>query len=105
MVHDPSTLTPLYGEAEFAKQMEGLVADEAPRLFAVVQEYGERVDGRIAAWGMAFDGCADVIATEDGSRVNVRDPESALHLFAVGTRIRAHLVWVNPEAATRDEGD
>ena len=47
---DPATLAPLCHEAEFAQEINELVADEAPRLFAVVQEYGERADGRVAAW-------------------------------------------------------
>ncbi|MCA1671371.1 MAG: hypothetical protein LC799_03935 [Actinobacteria bacterium] len=41
---------PLCGEAEFTELVGELVADEAPRLFAVVQEYGTRVDGRIVVW-------------------------------------------------------
>ncbi|PKW15005.1 hypothetical protein [Saccharopolyspora spinosa] len=39
---------------QFAVVAEDLVADAASSLFAVLQEYGERVDVRIAAWGMAF---------------------------------------------------
>lgn len=49
------SLPPICDEAEFAQEIAELVAAEAPRLFAVVQEYGERVDGRIAAWGLAFE--------------------------------------------------
>ena len=48
---DPSELAPLCDEAEFNELVDELVADEAPRLFAVMQVYGEQVDGRIAAWG------------------------------------------------------
>lgn len=67
-------------------------------LFAVVQEYGERVDAVIAAWGMAFDDHAEVVAHE--LRMSVRSPESALRTFAGGPHIRARLVWFNPGAAT-----
>lgn len=54
------------GEEEFARLMSEMVAAEAPRLFALVQEYGDRVDGRIAAWGMAFDDGAEVVGTRRG---------------------------------------
>jgi hypothetical protein len=41
-VPDPSGLTPLCDEPQFAAILDSMVADEAPWLFAVVQEYGER---------------------------------------------------------------
>lgn len=40
---------PLCAEPEFAALVEGMVADLAPRLFALVEERGERVDGRVFA--------------------------------------------------------
>jgi hypothetical protein len=94
-------LPPACDEHEFASIVEGMVADEAPRLFAVVQEYGERVDAVIAAWGMAFPDHAEIVAHQ--MRISVRAPESALRMFTVGSHIRAHLVWFNPDAATPAE--
>jgi hypothetical protein len=58
-----------------------MVADEAPRLFAVVQEYGERVDGQIAAWGMAFADHAEVVSVKRGMRMSLQAPEKALRMF------------------------
>jgi hypothetical protein len=81
-VPDPGAQTPACDEHEFAAIMEGMVADEAPRLFVVVQEYGERVDAVIAAWGMAFPEHAEIVAHR--LRMSVRDPESALRMFDVG---------------------
>ena len=49
--------------------MDGLVADFAPRVFAVVQEYGDRVDGRIAAWGVAFTDHTEVIGVVGTVRI------------------------------------
>ena len=95
---DPGELTPACDEHEFAAIMEGMVADEAPRMFAVVQEYGERVDAVIAAWGMAFPDHAEIVSHQ--VRMSVREPESALRMFTVGSHIRARLVWFNPDAAT-----
>lgn len=42
LVNDPTGRAPLCDEARFAEILEGMVADNAPRLFAVVQEYGVR---------------------------------------------------------------
>lgn len=98
---DPRELPPVCDEHEFAAITERMVADEAPRLFAVVQEYGERVDAVIAAWGVAFPDHAEIVAHQ--LRMSVRAPESALRMFAVGDHIRARLVWFNPDAATPTE--
>jgi hypothetical protein len=96
----PSGMTSsLCDEREFAAILEQMVADEAPRLFAVVQEYGDRVDGRIAAWGMAFADHVEVISVERTRRMSLRTPENALRLFRFGSHIRARLVWFTPDAA------
>jgi hypothetical protein len=92
--------TPLCDEAEFNQMVAEMVADEAPRLFAVVQEYGERVDGRIAAWGMAFDDHAEIINVDDGTNVSLSSPERAAHGFHHRPNITARVVWVKPDAAT-----
>ncbi|MDQ3151061.1 MAG: hypothetical protein M3R63_04825 [Actinomycetota bacterium] len=97
---DPSTFGPLCDEAEFTELIEGMVADFAPRVFAVVQEYGERVDGRIAAWGIAFDDYVEVIGVDRGVRLSVQTPERALVRFGRRPHITARVIWVNPAATT-----
>ncbi|MGH3900040.1 MAG: hypothetical protein ACRDTA_17730 [Pseudonocardiaceae bacterium] len=104
-VSDPSGLTPVCDEPEFTTILEEMVADEAPRLFAVVQEYGDRVDGRIAAWGMAFDDHAEVVSVKRGLRMSLPASENALRLFKFGNHIQARLVWFNPDAATPADDD
>jgi hypothetical protein len=99
--YDAGELAPACGEQEFADIVESMVADDAPRLFAVVQEYGERVDAVIAAWGMAFPDHAEIVSYR--MRMSVRAPENALRMFTVDGHIRAHLVWFNPDAATPAE--
>ncbi|MGQ0772896.1 MAG: hypothetical protein ACT4NY_00490 [Pseudonocardiales bacterium] len=94
----PRDLKPICGEEEFAALVENIVADEAPRLFAVVQEYGERVNFRIAEWGMAFDDHAEVIRVDRRLRLNLRAPENALRFFTEGGDLRPRLVWFNPDA-------
>lgn len=88
-VPDPSSRSPLCGEHQFAEILRGMVADNAPELFAVVQEYGNRVDARIAAWGMAFPDRAEVVALEGGLRLRLRlrHPDEAMGHFHFGTHI------------------
>jgi hypothetical protein len=90
-------LTPTCGEAEFAEEINAMVADEAPKLFAIVQELGERADAVIAAWGMAFDDCAELIGADGGSRMSLESPETARWLFSRRENITAHIIWVSQE--------
>lgn len=99
------TLAPLCDEEEFSVLVDEMVADEAPHLFAVVQEYAERVDGRIAAWGIAFEDHAEVVSVDRGMRMSLQSPECAVRRFARRPCITARLVWVKPEAATRARRD
>lgn len=96
LVPDPSGPAPLCDEPEFAAILEEMVTDEAPRLFAVVQEYGERADGMIAAWGMAFDDHAEVVSVARGHRMSLQTAENARRMFTSGSHIRARLVWLSP---------
>lgn len=89
--------TAICGEDEFAELVKAMVVEEAPRLFAVVQERGERVDGRIAAWGMAFADHAEVVSGR-GSLFSIRDPERACQLLSHAPEVTARLVWVTPPA-------
>lgn len=104
-VPDPTGKRPLCGEEQFSRILEGMVADNAPRLFAIVQEYGDRVDARIAAWGIAFGHRADIIDTDGSLHMGLQEPEDALPGFHFGTHILPRLVWFNPDAATPDEDE
>ncbi|SDQ36993.1 hypothetical protein [Actinopolyspora saharensis] len=59
-------LEPLGSEEEFAALVERLVLDEAPRVFALVEEVGERADAGIVAWGMALRDRAELVAVGGG---------------------------------------
>ncbi|MGJ7908600.1 hypothetical protein ACOQFL_19210 [Actinopolyspora sp. H202] len=100
LVPDPSGVPPLCDEPRFDELLRGIVADHAPHVFAIVQEYGERVDGRVAAWGMAFEGRAEIVTVEGNMRMSLRSPEAALPNFRFGTRIRSRLVWFDRDAIT-----
>lgn len=69
-----ATPGPLCDETEFAELIDQMVAENAPRVFAVVQELGDRVDGWIAAWGMAFEDRVEVIGSDGSLRMTCRLP-------------------------------
>lgn len=100
---DLPPLTPLCGAAEFAELVAEMVAGAAPHLFAVVQEYGERSDGRIAAWGMAFEDHVEVVSVDNAAVTSLRSLERAVRGFSLHPNITARVVWVNPGAATPPE--
>ncbi|WP_225978486.1 hypothetical protein [Gandjariella thermophila] len=105
LVPDPTGVPPLCDEQQFVAILESMVADEAPRLFAVVQEYGNRVDAQIVAWGMAFADHAEVVSVDRSLRMSLRKPKDTLPAFHFGSHIRARLVWFNPDATTPGERD
>lgn len=105
-VLDPTNTAPLYDEPRFASILEQLVADDAPQVFAVIQEYGSRLDAWIAAWGMSFDDHAEVVSVEGDMRMSLRSPDAALLGFhEADEHIHARLVWFNPAAVTPTDSD
>ncbi len=90
-------------EEEFAQEVAELVADEAPRVFALVEEHGERVDGRVIAWGMAFDDHAEAVSVGRGLRGSFPSAERAHRAFSRRAKIR--LVWADAETAPRSDDD
>ena len=96
-----TTETPLCDEQRFAALAEGLVADFAPRLFALLEEEGERVDGRIFAWAMAFEDHAEVVGVCGTFRGSFCSADNARALFSRHGKTR--LIWYNPDAATPDD--
>lgn len=99
-VPDPTGKEPICTAEAFADFVDSWVADLAPRLFAVVQEYGERVDMRIAGWGIAHEDRADVFGVDGTIHKGVSRVEDVLRFFCIGSRVAAHLVWFDPERAT-----
>ncbi|MGH3844775.1 MAG: hypothetical protein ACRDS0_25545 [Pseudonocardiaceae bacterium] len=96
----PVDLEPLCSEEEFAEEVRGLVADEAPQVFALVEECGERVDGRIVAWGMTFDGHVEVVSVNGGVHVSLDSAERAQWAFSRRRTVR--LVWIRPTPVSGD---
>jgi len=92
-------LPPFGTEDEFAEAVGGMVTESAPRLFAVVQELGVRVDARIAGWGLAHSDHVDVIGEGSVHRGASPQPEDMLRYFQRPDQITARIVWPNPADA------
>ncbi|MPZ85686.1 MAG: hypothetical protein GEV28_37030 [Actinophytocola sp.] len=105
MVPDPAGMPPLCAEEEFEDVVATVVAESAPRLFAVVQEYGTRVGVQVAGWGLAHEDHVDVIGMESDVHLGAPRPEDVLRGFGVRDRITARIVWHDPAAATPDDAD
>lgn len=89
---DPSGTPPLCDETEFAKLIEEMVHDEAPQLFAIVHEYGDRVDAHVAAWGLHF-GDRTVAFDGDGRTMVMQSVDSAMRLFRGDPHHTPRLCW------------
>ncbi|WP_320067148.1 hypothetical protein [Micromonospora sp. RTGN7] len=81
-------------EEEFQQALVELVNDFAPRRFAICEEHGDRVDGEVFAWGLAFGDGALLCDDARSLTGRFRDAGSAMRLFArTGRRLR--LIWVD----------
>ncbi|WP_433271858.1 hypothetical protein ACQPZF_14145 [Actinosynnema sp. CS-041913] len=96
---------PKWGEEEFAHVMREMAMGEAPRLFSIVEEYGERIDARVAGYGLAYETGVEVNSVEGDFHLKSESPESARRLFELSAQLRGartHVVWVdNPTKPVR----
>ncbi|MBP2333864.1 hypothetical protein JOF41_000042 [Saccharothrix coeruleofusca] len=83
-----------------APEVVRAVAREAPpRRFAIVEEYGDGEDARVAGYGLAYDDHAQVNSVEGDFPLKSRNAETARAVFELssnwtGAR-RVHLVWLD----------
>ena len=95
-------------EELFTALLHEVAREDAPRLFAIVEEYGQGEDVRVAAYGLAYDDRAELNSVAGDFRLSSQSAESARRLYeispgAAGVR-RAHVVWLD-EAATATRQD
>lgn len=94
-------LAPVGSEEEYAVLVREMVDDFAPRAFALVEERGERADGWIVAWGLAFEDHAQVVDDKGRPWGACASAESAQALFARMRRAgNVRLVWCGAEAVS-----
>nr|CEL16806.1 hypothetical protein [Kibdelosporangium sp. MJ126-NF4] len=82
----------------FDKLMAEMVADQAPRVFAVVLEFGEQTDAQIVAWGMTLDGGAYMTTVDGRNQFVLAEAENALRYVPSRSNITPHIVWATPGA-------
>jgi hypothetical protein len=82
---------------DFATLVTEMVTDQAPRLFAVVLELGEQVDGRIVAWGMALDDHAYMTTVDGKNQYVLAEPGNALRYVRSRPGTTPHVIWATPE--------
>ncbi len=105
----PSTTVQLpWTREKFTRLMHELAADEAPRLFALVAEYGEAEDARIAGYGLAYADRAEVNSVEGGFHLNSQSAERARRLFEISSRSagvrQVHVVWLDTTTTVMHQG-
>jgi hypothetical protein len=104
----PITPTPLGNAEEFTGLIQELAVEEAPRLFALVEEYGEAEDARVAGYGLAYADRADVNSVEGDFQLDSQSAESARTLFEISSRstgvARVHVVWLGEGGAAAQQG-
>jgi hypothetical protein len=101
--HEPTDPQTLANETEFTNLITAMVAEHAPRMFAIVIERGERLDASITAWGLALDNSAYAITADGKNQYLLSAPEHALHYVRRTANTTPHLVWVTPTAPTSSE--
>lgn len=88
-------------EEEFAEEVRELVDADAPQVFALVEERGERLDGCVVAWGIAFDDHVNVLSVNGRRHANLPSVEHVHRAFSQRRKIR--LVWTSPATPRRSE--
>ncbi len=77
---------------EFLAELQGMVTENAPAVFALCQEIGEYQDGVIAYWGLAHDDHTDLIGTGGSIHTGFRDATTA-HERLARAHPTLHLIW------------
>jgi hypothetical protein len=101
---DPALLPPLGDEARFGEILNEMVAEYAPRRFAVIEVLGERADARITSWGLEFDDHAEVVGV-DGLRRSLPSAQRALRWPGGAEGVTLRLVWVDPARSASQGGE
>lgn len=78
-------------EPEFAKLVQEEADGSPPRVFALVEEHGERMDCEIYAWGLEFERRATVFDPDGTLWAKCASADGAHALFSRIRKVR--LVW------------
>jgi hypothetical protein len=87
----------LFDDPKIVGEIQELVDDQAPRLFAVVQETFEPEDVQIVAWGMTTKKGVEVFPVHGGTHMSLQTAENALIFYRAGGVAIPRVVWVGGE--------
>ncbi|MFD0201753.1 MULTISPECIES: hypothetical protein [Saccharothrix] len=89
----------LCGPAELTDLVDELVTEAAPRMFALVEEYGAAESARVAGYGLAYAARAEVNSVEGDFHLNSTSVERLRTVFEISSRSagvrRVHVVWLD----------
>ncbi|MFJ6672722.1 hypothetical protein ACIQMJ_16560 [Actinosynnema sp. NPDC091369] len=92
---DSEKTVSLFDDPEIVGAVQELVDDQAPRVFAVVQEtFGPPEDLQIVAWGMTTRTGVEVIDVHGGMRMGLRSAENVLIFYRARGRAIPRIFWV-----------
>lgn len=89
---DRAPFSPWASREEFLAELQGMVTENAPAVFALCEEIGEYHDGVVRYWGVAHDDHTDLIGTGGSIHTGFRDADTAHRRLSFARR-RLHLVW------------
>ena len=80
---------------DYEEAVQGMIEEHAPRRFAIFQDYGDQIDGRVAAWGMAFDDRADILDAGGSTWLSTTSPDDVLPRYARAPGVTSRVIWVD----------
>ncbi|HEY2578565.1 MAG TPA: hypothetical protein VGI74_19865 [Streptosporangiaceae bacterium] len=83
---------PAWTEEEYEQEVASMVAEEAPAVFAVVEDRDDRSDGRIAAWVLEFGCRAEAVATDSAVRISAQSARRVLAQYGRQPGVTARLI-------------
>jgi hypothetical protein len=86
-----------FSEDEYESAVRELVEAFAPRRLAIFQDLGDRVDGRVAAWGIAFDERIEIVDAQSSGWMSLTSPNAALRHYGRQPDVTARVIWIDPE--------
>ncbi|MGH3156890.1 MAG: hypothetical protein ACRDNF_09980 [Streptosporangiaceae bacterium] len=90
--HTADYAAPTWTEEEYEQEVASMVADEAPAVFAVVEDRDDRTDSRIAAWVLEFACRAEAVTTDTGLRITARSARRVLAQYGRQPGVTARLI-------------
>ncbi|SMD27420.1 hypothetical protein [Kibdelosporangium aridum] len=86
------------GESDFTKDVHAMITEHAPRRFAVVLEYGDQIDAKVHAWGIALDDAAYMTTVDGKHQYSMATADNAVKFAPKPPNVTPYLVWVDEEA-------